>query len=268
MGATSPFEPAARQAAEPNPGRKVCFDGSVTGVDPPTRWRSLTYELDQPGSPARTAVDRLLANAAGVRDLQRDYRDAIGDLLVGSRGGNAGTIGTAFDLMLRYMVDPSPDLRMAAHGAHKLGESGFRALLEIVAGTGGSVSGPVSTAGVAADPVYIPIPELTIELGELARACWAMALLVEVYRRGGIAPGSPLESLGSFMPITPDQLLALATTDDVVELVELAALARVNLLPELATCPTPWYSNFGAIATTGRGACFTREPKRPPVQRW
>ena len=201
----------------------------------------MTRALDDAGSPARAAVDRLLADPVGVRDLQREYREAAGPLLVESRGGNAGTIGTAFDLLLRFLVHPSPDLRMAAHGASKLGESGFASLLEIVADVGGTISGPVAAVAPAAQPLLEPLPEGRMELGELARACWAMALLVEVYRRGGVAPGSPLDHLDSSRSITSADYLALATSNDVAELAELAGVAQVHLLPVLANCPPPWY---------------------------
>jgi hypothetical protein len=65
----------------------------------------------------------------------------------------------------------------------------------------------------------------------LHRGCWALALLTEVYRIGGIPPGSALHELRPDPSVA--DLLRLAPLEAVQELGELAELASDALLPML-----------------------------------
>lgn len=103
---------------------------------------------------------------------------------------NPGTVGTAADWLLRFLVHPRPSVHLAAKGAVLYGE-GVRQSVAVLAALGEIAvslglpggwdvggeepgftvfSGPA--AGSQADPEH------------LARACWALALLTEVYRAG------------------------------------------------------------------------------------
>lgn len=176
--------------------------------------RPLTAELADIRSPVRQFFDSRFTS--GLRTVQSRYRQS-GPVLTVPPAQRAeadpGTIGTAADWLLRFLVHPSPRLELAARGALRYGAQpgkpgpGLLAALEELAQTLGmtradfrhdqrSFSGPV--AGNAAEPEH------------LARACWALALLTEVYRRGPVvARQGPLSRSHSRPPSLPD-LLAMA----------------------------------------------------------
>jgi hypothetical protein len=87
---------------------------------------------------------------------------------------DAGTIGTAADWMMRFLVHPAPSLRLAAQGASMCGMLPASQELAVMLGfrdSGtGQFTGPARGTGT--------------EPGLLYRACWGLALLTEVYRRG------------------------------------------------------------------------------------
>jgi len=183
----------------------------------------LTYELAQKDSPIRRFFDDRLA--PGLKDVQAAYRKAAGPLLVPGvprEAADAGTIGTAADWMMRFLVHPNPSLRLAAQGASlcemlpALKELAF--MLGLQDGGAEEFTGPAERAGTE--------PEL------LCRACWGLALLTEVYRRGpGIAAVGPLSripdaSATSLLEAAPQAGLAqLAALRDVMESALLPAIA-------------------------------------------
>ena len=68
----------------------------------------LTYELALKDSPIRQFFDDRLT--PGLKDAQAAYRAGIGPLLVPGvprEAADAGTIGTAADWMLRFLVHPT-----------------------------------------------------------------------------------------------------------------------------------------------------------------
>jgi hypothetical protein len=82
----------------------------------------LTYELAQKDSPVRQFFDDRLA--PGLKATQAAYRAAAGPILVPGvprEGADAGTIGTAADRVMRFLVYPTPSLRLAAQGASLCG---------------------------------------------------------------------------------------------------------------------------------------------------
>jgi hypothetical protein len=147
----------------------------------------LTYELSLKDSPVRQFLDDRLT--PGLRDVQAAYRVGAGPMLVPGvprEEADAGTIGTAADWLMRFLVYPTPSLALAAHGA---GLCGMLPALKELAGMlgyrdGGAeeFTGPACGSGAEPDLLY--------------RACWALALLTEVYRRGpAIAAAGPLGRL-------------------------------------------------------------------------
>lgn len=70
----------------------------------------------------------------------------------------------------------------------------------------------------------------------LARACYALALLTEVFR-AGLHPGSRLATLKPTASL--DQLLGLASDAEVADLLALTEAARRNLLPALTARSGP-----------------------------
>jgi hypothetical protein len=77
----------------------------------------LTAEISDPASPVRRFLDDRFA--AGVREVQRNYRAAPPGLAVhpaAAGAANPGTIGTAADWLLRFLLHPQPDLDLPLAG--------------------------------------------------------------------------------------------------------------------------------------------------------
>jgi hypothetical protein len=145
----------------------------------------LTYELAQKDSPIRRFFDDRLT--PGLKDAQAAYRTAAGPILIPGvprEAADAGTIGTAADWMMRFLVHPNPSLRLAAQGASLCGMLPALKELAFTLGfrDGGAeeFAGPAKGAGAEPDLLY--------------RACWGLALLTEVYRRGGRRGNRPHRS--------------------------------------------------------------------------
>lgn len=183
----------------------------------------LTYELKQKDSPVRQFFDARFA--PGLKEVQAAYRTGAGPLLVPGAGrefADAGTTGTAADWMMRFLVHPRPSLRLAAHGAALCA---MLPVLESLAGMLGyrdlgteSFTGPAEAAGHEKDLLY--------------RACWALALLTEVYRVGpDVAVAGPLgrlsrKSAESLLHAMPDAALE--------QLSDLHAVMASALLPGIS----------------------------------
>jgi hypothetical protein len=182
----------------------------------------LTYELAQKDSPIRQFFDDRLT--LGLRGVQADYRLDAGPLLVpgvGREAADPGTIGTAADWMMRFLVFPTPSLRLAAQGASLCGL--LPALQELASTLGYHDLGGEQFEG--------PAHSVGMEPGLLYRACWALALLTEVYRGGpAIAAVGPIgrlsrKSARSLLEAAPEAgLEQLAAFRDVMESALLPAI--------------------------------------------
>ncbi|MFG3689561.1 hypothetical protein [Micromonospora sp. NPDC047740] len=194
-------------------------------------WPSLTAALSDRNSPTRSFIQERFGR---WQDLQARYREAIAPLAVPGGQANPATIGSAFDWMVRFMVHPCPDLRLALIGVRippvrqAVHELALMLNYPDSDGSGGvgnaRFSGPV--AGSVADHQL------------LARACWALALLTDLYRVGP-TPGSPLMALAP-RSITAEKLLDLASPEAVEELRALRASAERALLPALTARRGAW----------------------------
>jgi hypothetical protein len=138
----------------------------------------LTYEIAQKDSPIRQFFDDRLT--IGLKEAQAAYRTAAGPILIPGvprEAADAGTIGTAADWMMRFLVHPNPPLRLAVQGASLCGMLPALKELAFTLGfrDGGAeeFTGPAKGAGAEPDLLY--------------RGCWGLALLTELYRRPGIA---------------------------------------------------------------------------------
>jgi hypothetical protein len=209
-------------------------------------WRALTRELDDKDSPVRLFLDQF-ARRPGHADLQSRYRKGASQLTVPALPAsevNPGTLGGAADWLLRFLVSPRPSLELAAAGARWYGS--IPTLEELAAMLAMTIidldrgrdtfAGPV--AGHAGDP----------EL--LARACWALALLTELYRHGpGVAgPLTPFTN-GFAGPPSAAQLLELASPAALSQLAEFRRVLGENLLPALAGRRGMW-----AVGPTFKGS--------------
>ena len=182
----------------------------------------LTYELALKDSPVRQFFDDRLT--FGLKDVQAAYRTAAGPMLVPGvprEAADAGTIGTAADWMMRFLVHPNPSLRLAAQGASLCGMLPTLKELALMLGFRDAgveeFTGPARGSGTEPDLLY--------------RACWGLALLTEVYRRSpAIAEIGPIgrlprRSAQSLLDAAPNAgLEQLAALRDVMESVLLPAV--------------------------------------------
>ncbi len=191
--------------------------------------RALTGELSMKDSPVRQFFDvRFLT---GLRDVQSRFRARAGPILVAGAPkaeANAGTIGTATDWLLRFLVHPAPSLHLAALGARLCQR--LPALDEIATSLGYTDPGAElfrgPRPGSRADPDY------------LNRVCWALALLTEVYRSSGMAlAGGPITRL---QDESASSLLAAAPDAGLAQLAALRAVLEALLLPHLARREGMW----------------------------
>lgn len=143
-----------------------------------------------------------------VKPLQVEYKALASDLTIDSMGANAGTVGTAVDLIVRLTLEPD--------------ETPLSALILF--------------------PIDATYRQIVTELASLAsqsddcelvaRAAWALALCVNAYRAGtASAPLVPdLVHNGDF---TVRKMLGQADDAAVAELIALRELADKRLIPEL-----------------------------------
>ncbi|MER5337952.1 hypothetical protein [Micromonospora sp. NPDC002717] len=132
------------------------------------------------------------------------------------------------------MVHPRPELRLALIGVRIPSARQAVHDLALVLGYGDSDgSGGVGTARFSG-----PVAGSEADSQLLARACWALALLTDLYRVGPAA-GSPAMALAS-RSITAEKLLDLASPEAVEELRALRASAERVILPSLAARRGAW----------------------------
>lgn len=181
------------------------------------QYRNLKQAVTEKASPLRGHLEATFPNVALLR---RDFKKRSGTLLVEPGGAAAGTVGTAFDLMVRFLLDPGQEPEEPMRGSFRI-SIGSTALLADVPTAIQQVTELAQTA--AADG--------NTEL--LARACWPLALASEVFRSGTLWPGSPLTQLVEDENISPDTLMELATDDALRQLRELHEVAGERLFPHL-----------------------------------
>lgn len=173
-------------------------------------YTNLTGALRDSASPLRRHLDRTFPH---VRALQDSYRAAAGELLVDTIGAPAAVLGTAFDLGVRFRLVPTetPLITEIAFSDHPRERTVVRQL-----------------ARVAGEATRLEQDDYSL----LARACWALALCVGVYREG-VRPDSPLVGLLGTDDFRPGRLLELAPSSAQWEFDRLDALAGHHLLPRL-----------------------------------
>jgi hypothetical protein len=216
----------------------------------------LTTEIADVRSPVRQFLsDRF---ASGLRDLQRRYRQGAPPLAVPSAPpaeANPGTVGTAADWLLRFLLHPRPSLKLAAVGAALSGPRGAGPRDIPGAPVTGPDMGMLAVLGEIARSLGLGRDEMIGEVEaaftgplrgsdadpeHLARACWVLALLTEVFRRGPMV--AALGPLGRFRDRRPsaDELLALAPSAALDQLAAFRQVFLSALLPKLAGRRGPW----------------------------
>jgi hypothetical protein len=210
----------------------------------PARIRGpLTSELADPASPVRRFLDERFGY--GLRDVQRRYREAAPALVVPAPDRQEvapGTLGTAADWLLRFLLEPTPSLQPASTVARVFGlRTGMsRAFTEMAAALGLSASAMAATgdggfdgpmAGSDADPEY------------LARACWVLALFTEMFRAGPtVTVAGPLAQFRfKGVSVGADELLSLAPEAALSQLAAFRRVFETALIPRLATWQGRWH---------------------------
>lgn len=173
------------------------------------QYTNLTSTIRDKASPIRQYLDRRYPN---VKPLQADFRSRSGSIIVDGGDADPALMGSAFDLQLRFLLNPEavPAVAlMAFYGDRHVG-----AIMDVIAAASQACKGR--------------------SYGEtLNRACWALALTTDVYRVG-LSPESPLVALLRENRFSTSQLLALAPPDALRQMDELRALAGTQLRPHIA----------------------------------
>jgi hypothetical protein len=197
---------------------------------------SLTSQLADVHSPIAQHLRERFPN---VPDVQRRYRLDVGDAQPITPAGPVayGTIGTALDWRLRFLLDAAPDTHLALAGAEHVGRRALGLAVDLIAALGASVRVQMQPGPTVASPPpgQAPTP-MPLDEERLVRGCYALALYSEVFR-AGLLPGSPL--LGLPQRATVSDLFALASDAEVADLLALTELARAALLPALAALGPP-----------------------------
>ena len=178
---------------------------------------SLTAAVQRADSPVGRWMRTTFPHLA---PLQRAVRAAAGELVVAPSAAVAlGTQGAAIDWWIRALVDPRVSLELPIRGLwdrRAAFDGAGRELLDLLC--------PRRPTILEAD-LHADRPDEW-----WARACYALALLVERFRNP-MATGSRLFTLPAGS--TAADLLALANDDEVADLIALRDLARTRLLPLL-----------------------------------
>jgi hypothetical protein len=210
----------------------------------------LTTEIADIRSPVRQFLsDRF---TGGLSELQRRYRQGAPALVVPAvppAEANPRTLGTAADWLLRFLLHTRPSLKQAAVGAALSGSrrAGQRGI------AGAPVRGPdvgmlaalgeiARSLGLARDEMAAkgeatftgPLRGSDADPEQLARACWVLALLTEVFRGGPMV--AALGPLGRFHDPRPstEQLLALAPPAALSQLAAFRQVFQTALVSKLA----------------------------------
>ena len=173
--------------------------------------------------------------------MQRRYRQAAPPLVVPSpdrQEANPGTVGTAADWLLRFMLYPRPSLALAAKGAAMCGRrSGMvEAFIQIAESLGYD---PDAAFGTGATDFTGPIGGGDADADLLASACWAFALLTEMFRNPMAAMMGPLQRFQGHRA-SAGELLGLASPAAMGQLAALREVFASALLPQLALRPGRW----------------------------
>lgn len=205
------------------------------------RLPALTRTLDDRSSIVSRFIRSQFPNTRHVRSRYLAAAPALG---VSGGGGNAGTVGAAFDWRLRFLVDPRPILRLAELGAQRTGLAGLVVAVEELTVELDATSGPGAAPRERSAGPPTPAVEMAAAVPDrddtrLLRACWALALLTEVYRAGRMFPGSPLAALDN--KADAEALLALAPRSALDELAGLTDVAQASLLPAVRERGAPIY---------------------------
>ncbi|MFI6162990.1 hypothetical protein ACIA59_23945 [Micromonospora haikouensis] len=203
---------------------------------------ALTYEVKDVRSPVAVW---LRTTFPAAKEIQAEFRLAAGPQRVVMPAGVApGTQGAAIDFWLRMLVDPYPSIALPLMGLLSGRAPCLQAGRELLAGlAAGDTPRRVADGGVE----LRMRPAGFAERGDewWARVCYALALLVELYR-------APSVEHSRLMRLTESSgaadVLALATDAEVTDMVAMRDLAVERLLPGLPAGPVTTGMTFDGSA--------------------
>jgi hypothetical protein len=185
-------------------------------------YRNLTSAVSDKQSPLRRYLETRFPH---TRALQDEYKQHAGPLLVDGGRAAAGTVGGAFDFMVRFRLDPTYSAEIA--------RVGFRLACRVQgAQEQPKVLAAVMTAAsrAAADARSGGVADSRTR--SLAQACWVLALCTEFYRAGPEI-SSPLTPMLANRRLKARALMELAPAQALDQLLALDAVAERVLLPQL-----------------------------------
>jgi hypothetical protein len=174
------------------------------------RYVSLTAAIDDKNSPLRRYLDQTFPNRSV---LQAAYRATRPPLFVPGGTAHPATLGSAFDLAVRFVLDPNHRPEVALHAFR----SSFRRTKAIV--------GVIDVAQAASNC------RTSLASVQLLRAAWALALTTGI-SRGDPPHSSPLRALG-WRKFTTRNLLDLAPANALVQMQQMHAVSTTNFYPFL-----------------------------------
>jgi hypothetical protein len=204
-----------------------------------SRWPALTEALKLRDCPLKPFLVELFPH---TKPIFERYKESVGPLVVSgdtTTGGGTGAVGGAYDHLVRFLIEPQPDVLLPAIGAARFGGRMPMALAELAVRLGTHAPSLKSLDGPAAVTEFDgPRFPTTREPELLARGCWALSYLTELGR--GVPPErSPLAALDS-RSVSGADLLELASPAALGQLAALREQAEEVLLPALASRVGRW----------------------------
>ena len=199
----------------------------------------LTAELDSKDSPVRRFLDDRFTS--GLRDVQRRYRQAAQPSSCLPRTGRKPTqepsgrrpTGSCGSCCTPGRPSRSqPRARPCADAVPAVVE----AFIEIAESLGYD---PDAVLDMSATDFTGPIGGNDADPGQLASACWALALLTEMFRNPMVAMRGPLERFQGHRA-SASELLGLASPAALGQLAAFREVFASTLLPQLAHRPGRW----------------------------
>ncbi|WFE26177.1 hypothetical protein O7623_22905 [Solwaraspora sp. WMMD791] len=203
---------------------------------------ALTYEVKDRQSPVAAWLG---ATFPQYKEIQSEFRVAAGvQQVLMPAGVVPGTQGAAIDFWLRMLVDPLPSIALPLvgllSGRAPCLRAGRELLRELAAG-----ESPRKTANGAVELRMRPAGFADRGDEWWARVCYALALLVELYRAVSVEHSRLMRLDESSCAA---DLLALANEVEVADLVAMRDLAVERLLPGLPAGPVTTGMTFDGSA--------------------
>jgi len=188
---------------------------------------ALTYEVKDAQSPVAVWLRTTFPE---FKEVQTAFRVAAGPQRVLMPATVApGTQGAAIDWWLRMLVDRAVSIDLPLAGLLSQRAPCMRAGMELLLELGGGTGRGRETVGVMQPARFADRPDEW-----WARVCYALALLVELYRAMSVDNSRLMQLTASSRAA---DLLALTNGAEVADLIAMRDLARQRLLPGLPAAP-------------------------------